>query len=66
MAAKKDLSKQLQILESYINDIPMIFDPCKNCKFIDDNKKSHINNTEICSECCWYYSSNFQYEMVRR
>ena len=30
--AKLELKEQLQSYESYINDIPNVIDPCKQCK----------------------------------
>ena len=57
---KERLKEQLEVLETYINDIPLIIDPCKNCKWIDDNRESHIKNTDMCKQCCWYYDSQFR------
>lgn len=56
----KALKEQLQILETYINDVPLIIDPCRECKWIDDNRESHIKNTDMCKQCCWYYDSQFK------
>ena len=58
--AKSELKKQLVSYKSYINDIPNVIDPCKMCKFIDENKLSHVDNTDICKKCCWYYDSKFE------
>ena len=58
--AKKELKEQLKSYEGYINDIPFVVDPCKQCKFIDKNKESHFTNTELCKTCCWYYDSTFE------
>lgn len=58
--ARKELKEQLDILETYINDVPLIIDPCKNCEFVDDNRQPHFENTETCKECCWYYDSKFK------
>ena len=30
--AKKELKEQLKSYEGYINDIPLVIDPCKMCK----------------------------------
>lgn len=64
--AKNKFSDQLQVLESYINDIPLIINPCKECDFIDDNGESHIKNVETCKRCCWYYGSNFKQKKVKK
>ena len=58
--AKKEIKEQLKSYEGYINDIPLVIDPCRMCKYIDANKQSHIKNTEICKLCCWYYDSKFE------
>lgn len=58
--AKKELNEQLKSYEGYINDIPLVIDPCRDCEFIDDNKQSHFDNTDMCKQCCWYYDSKFE------
>ena len=58
--AKKEIKDQLESYEGYINDIPLVIDPCRMCKYIDADKQSHIKNTEICRLCCWYYDSKFE------
>lgn len=58
--AKSELKDQLDSLESYINDIPMVINPCRVCKFVDKNKTSHNEHIDVCSECCWYYDSKFE------
>lgn len=35
---KRELKDQLKSYESYINDIPLVIDHCRMCKYIDDNK----------------------------
>ena len=57
---KKELEEQLDVLETYINDVPLIIAPCRMCVFIDDNKQSHVKNTDMCKQCCWYYDSQFR------
>lgn len=47
--------KKLKVLDSYINDIPLIVDPCNLCK----NKINGTFQIE-CSECCYYYASKFK------
>ena len=56
----KALKEQLEVLETYINDVPLIIDPCRSCKWIDDNRESHFDNTDMCKQCCWYYDSKFK------
>ena len=46
--------------ESYINDIPLVIDPCRMCKYIDANKESHVKNIDVCKMCCWFYDSKFE------
>lgn len=58
--AKTELKDQLDVLETYINDVPLIINPCKMCDLIDDNKETHNDNPEICKQCCWYYDSQFR------
>ena len=67
--AKKELKEQLKSYEGYINDIPLVIDPCKMCK-VYKKKESydtwHYDKKEgkmvigKCSECCWYYDSKFE------
>lgn len=57
---KRELKDQLKSFESYINDIPLVIDPCRMCKYIDDNKESHVKNTDVCRLCTWYYDSKFE------
>ena len=58
--SKKELKEQLEVTESYINDIPMIIDPCRMCESIDANKETHVEHVDVCQECCWYYESMFK------
>lgn len=55
-----NLKEQLEVLETYINDVPLIIDPCRSCKFIDSNKETHTENVDMCKQCCWYYDSQFR------
>ena len=61
--AKKELKEQLKSYEGYINDIPLVIDPCKQCK--KQKRKSDIvlGYSEECKECCWYYDSKFELEV---
>lgn len=60
--AKKELKEQLKSYEGYINDIPLVIDPCKMCKHKDHTQKDFQRNynIEICKECCWWYPSKFE------
>ena len=60
--AKKELKEQLKSYEGYINDIPLVIDPCKMCKHKDHTQKAFQRNydIEICKECCWWYPSKFE------
>ena len=53
--AKKELKEQLKSYEGYINDIPLVIDPCKICK-----NHSETGYAEKCRSCCWYYDSKFE------
>ena len=61
--AKKELNDQLKSYESYINDIPLVIDPCRMCKNIDANKESHVKNIDVCKICCWFYDSKFEVDV---
>lgn len=56
--SKENLKEQLKVLENYINDIPNIFDVCKECQFVD--VEMGVRNNVMCKECCWYYGSKFK------
>ena len=60
--AKKEIKDQLESFESYINDIPLIIDPCRICKRKDRTKKpfNRNYNIEICKRCSWWYPSEFK------
>lgn len=53
---EQKISDQLKSLEGYINDIPLVIDPCKICKH-HDSEKGH---EEKCAQCSWYYPSYFE------
>lgn len=68
--AKKELKEQLKSYEGYINDIPLVIDPCKMCKvykakggydtgYFDSNGDWEEG---ACKECCWFYDSKFEVE----
>jgi hypothetical protein len=72
--AKKELEEQLKSYEGYINDIPLVIDPCKQCKVFKENKGYEFEHKEInggtittsqgrCKECCWFYDSKFEMEV---
>ena len=66
--AKKELKEQLKSYEGYINDIPLVIDPCKQCKVYKENNgydfgHNDENNVYVlgrCKECCWFYDSKFE------
>ena len=41
--AKKELKEQLKSYEGYINDIPLVIDPCKMCKVYKENRGYEIS-----------------------
>ena len=49
----------LDVLEKYINDIPLILDPCRVC----ENKKDG-EYKEICTDCMYYYGSQFKVKRI--
>lgn len=53
---EKQISDQLKSLEGYINDIPLVIDPCKMCKHHSETN----GYEEFCHDCCWFYSSGFE------
>lgn len=67
--AKTELKEQLKSYEGYINDIPLVIDPCRMCKvykaksgydtghFDSDGQWDDSNS---CKMCCWYYDSKFE------
>ena len=68
--AKKELKEQLKSYEGYINDIPLVIDPCKMCKVYKEHNGydagDRLVNNEwrkgICDNCCWFYDSKFEVE----
>ena len=60
----KDINKQTAILENYINDIPLIIDPCRLCKKRQESPNDSF--TEECLECCYFYGSKFEAKEVKR
>ena len=68
-AKKTELKDQLESYEGYINDIPLVIDPCKMCKiykakggydtgYFDSDGQWDDSNS--CKMCCWYYYSKFE------
>lgn len=47
-------------LESHVNDIPYVINPCKACRYIDEGRETHVKNFATCKDCCWYYDSKFE------
>ena len=58
--SSQNVKDQLDVLESYIDDLPMVIDPCRICKYIDEDKMLHHNHADVCEKCCWYYDSKFE------
>lgn len=66
--AKSELKEQLQSYESYINDIPNVIDPCKQCKAYKKHNGYDIGDRLVkgvwekgeCDDCCWCYGSKFE------
>ena len=52
---EKQISDQLKSLEGYINDIPLVIDPCNICKH-----HTQLQYEEGCHECTWFYDSKFE------
>ena len=46
--SKPELKDQLESFESYVNDIPLVIDPCRMCKNHDESK----GFSETCPICC--------------
>lgn len=55
----KKQQSELEVLEKYINDIPLILDPCRLC----ENKKQNEYQV-VCRECMYYYGSNFKVKRI--
>ena len=70
MESKIKLKDQLESYEGYINDIPLVIDPCKMCKIYKDHNGYDIGDRLVngvwqkgyCDDCCWCYSSKFEVE----
>ena len=67
--AKKELKEQLKSYEGYINDIPLVIDPCKQCKIYKAkggydtghfDSDGQWDDSNSCKMCCWYYDSKFK------
>lgn len=66
---EQKISDQLKSLEGYINDIPLVIDPCKMCGVYKKNGEHYDHGHQdkngdwvegTCKECCWYYDSKFE------
>ena len=55
--AKNEIKEQLKSYEGYINDIPLVIDPCRQCKNVERKNEEQV---EKCRLCCWYYTSSFE------
>lgn len=67
---KNEIKEQLKSYEGYINDIPLVIDPCKMCKVYKKHNgwfMGEFKNGEwkegACKECCWFYDSKFEMEV---
>ena len=67
--AKKELKEQLKSYEGHINDIPLVIDPCKQCKIYKEkggydtghfDSDGQWDDSNSCKMCCWYYDSKFE------
>lgn len=66
--SRPKISDQLKSFESYINDIPLVIDPCRMCKVYKKNKGYEVtvkdkdgNYTDgRCPQCTWFYDSKFE------
>ena len=66
--AKKELKEQLKSYEENINNIPLVIDPCKQCKVYKAKggyDTGHFDSNGdwaegACKECCWFYDSKFE------
>ena len=70
--AKNELNEQLKSYEGYINDIPLVIDPCKQCKVYKTkggydtghcDSDGQWDDSNSCKMCCWYYDSKFEMEV---
>ena len=60
------MKKGVEILESYINDIPLVINPCRlcvNCTGVQDGLITHL--VENCKDCCYFYGSKFEVKKVK-
>ena len=69
--AKNEIKEQLKSYEGYINDIPLVIDPCKMCKVYKKNEGHDFGHYDpekceyiegVCKSCCWFYYSKFEVE----
>lgn len=62
----KKEQEELEVLEKYINDIPLVINPCRlcvNCTGIRGDITTHL--TEKCKDCCYFYGSKFEVKEVK-
>lgn len=66
---KTELKDQLESYEGYINDIPLVINPCKMCKIYKAkggydtghfDSDGQWDDSNSCKMCCWYYDSKFE------
>ena len=53
---KEQPAEQLAEYEKRINEIPLVIDPCKQCK----NHSEEKGFESVCATCCWFYDSKFE------
>ena len=66
--SRPKISDQLKSFESYINDIPLVVDPCRMCKIYKKHKGYDVGDKLVkgvwvpgyCDDCCWCYDSKFE------
>ena len=67
--SRPKISDQLKSYESYINDIPLVINPCKQCEVYKKNKGYDMGHYDrkkdeyiegVCKNCCWFYDSRFK------
>ena len=65
---KEQPAEQLAEYEKRINEIPLVIDPCKQCKVykkhngydIGDRLVNGVWKKGYCDDCCWCYNSKFK------
>ena len=50
--ARNELKEQLDVFETYINDIPLVIDPCRMCEKAGKNGVRTEDDLKLCEQCC--------------